>query len=348
MTLQLGEAALQIIRTKRLSAAPKFYEVWYLYAAGRDLGLKAAIDATIASKGAITNGDIAGIAEIYCPSNRAAKMLDDFGTRILVEIDSALTAVSEARVTSAAFQGWLKRCVAALTAANDADQVQAAIRIVAAANDDAKRRIRAARERLAVSREEVLSIQQEIETLRLEIFTDPLTGCRNRKSFDRDLIAEIRAARASNQPLTLLMIDIDRFKEFNDRFGHVSGDLVLRLVGKTLTQCLKGRDVAARFGGEEFAILLPNTAIQQATIVAENIRRSLGSRELKKKSTGEPLGRVSISVGIAALSAQDDMNSIVERADGCLYDAKRTGRNRVVTEAELPPAKEKCARVAVH
>ena len=116
----------------------------------------------------------------------------------------------------------------------------------------------------------------------------------------------VQNARANGEPLSLMMIDIDHFKTFNDNYGHLTGDQVLRLVGMSLKQNVKGQDIAARYGGEEFAVVLPNTALRQALTVADHIRRAVMTKELMKRSTGENLGRVTISVGVAMLKPGDD------------------------------------------
>ena len=144
----------------------------------------------------------------------------------------------------------------------------------------------------------------------------------------------MKVARERGEPLSMMLFDIDYFKSFNDNYGHLTGDQVLRLVAMTLKQNIKGQDITARYGGEEFAVVLPNTALRQALTVADNIRRAVMSKELKKKSTGEILGRVTISAGVAVLSPRDDADSLIERADACLYAAKRNGRNRVICEAD--------------
>jgi diguanylate cyclase len=130
------------------------------------------------------------------------------------------------------------------------------------------------------------------------------------------------------------MLDIDHFKSFNDNYGHLTGDQVLRLVGMSLKQSIKGQDFTARYGGEEFAVVLPNTPLRQAIIVADNIRRMVMSKELKKKSTGEILGRVTLSAGVSTIKTGEDSDALIERADACLYAAKRNGRNRVICETD--------------
>jgi diguanylate cyclase len=131
-----------------------------------------------------------------------------------------------------------------------------------------------------------------------------------------------------------MLTDIDHFKAFNDNFGHLTGDQVLRLVAMAVKHNVKGKDTAARYGGEEFAVVLPNTALRAAVTVAEHIRRAVMAKELMKRSTGEQLGGITISIGVAALRKGDSGQSLIERADICLYAAKRHGRNRVMCEAD--------------
>ena len=205
---------------------------------------------------------------------------------------------------------------------------------------------RALEQRLTLSKTEISNLQQSLEAIRAESLTDPLTGLGNRKYFDRSIDTAIETALATGEPLSLLMFDIDYFKSFNDSYGHLTGDQVLRLVGMSLKQSIKGQDITARYGGEEFAVVLPSTALRQALTVADHIRRAVMSKELKKKSTGEILGRVTISVGGSMLKPDDDADSLIERADGCLYAAKRNGRNRVICEVDPEYAAETQSQVA--
>jgi diguanylate cyclase len=131
-----------------------------------------------------------------------------------------------------------------------------------------------------------------------------------------------------------LMADIDHFKSFNDKYGHLTGDQMLRLVALSVKQNVKGQDIAARYGGEEFVIALPNTSLKSAITVADHIRRAVMTKELMKRSSGERLGRLTISIGAAVLRPSDTPQHLLERADNCLYAAKRHGRNRVICEAD--------------
>jgi diguanylate cyclase len=181
--------------------------------------------------------------------------------------------------------------------------------------------------------------------VRTEILTDPLTSLANRKFFDEAIAKTIAAAHARREPLSLMLTDIDHFKKFNDSYGHLTGDQVLRLVAIAVKQNVKGQDISARYGGEEFAVILPNTALRSALTVADQIRRTVMNKELMKRSTGEHLGRVTMSIGVATLGQSESPQALIERADVCLYAAKRSGRNRVIGETD-PEANQAAPKVA--
>jgi diguanylate cyclase len=188
---------------------------------------------------------------------------------------------------------------------------------------------------LKASKQEINQLQENLEAVRNESLTDPLTGLANRKYFDQMLDQAVARSKANDEPLSLLLGDIDHFKKFNDSYGHLTGDQVLRLVATAVRQNVKGQDLAARYGGEEFAVILPNTPLRQALTVADHIRRGVVLKELVKRSTGECLGRITISIGVATLHKAEAAPALIERADACLYAAKRNGRNCIVAETDL-------------
>jgi diguanylate cyclase len=190
--------------------------------------------------------------------------------------------------------------------------------------------------RLKETRGEIETLRETLEAVRLESLTDSLTGISNRKHFEEMLVKAIDHAAGHKKPLALIIIDIDHFKRFNDTFGHLTGDQVLRLVGVTMRERVKSQATLARFGGEEFGVILPDTSLDAARAIAEQIRENVMSRELVKRSTGESLGKVTISLGVAAFHKGDTAVSLLERADQCMFVAKRAGRNRTVTDAERP------------
>ncbi len=167
------------------------------------------------------------------------------------------------------------------------------------------------------------------EQLRNDSIRDALTGLFNRRYLDEYLQQEIIRAKRNQQPLSVIMVDVDRFKRFNDTYGHDVGDIVLRELGKFLQQKVRGYDIVCRYGGEEMTLILINTPISVAKQRAENI--CSGVRELSLKNQGETLPSITISLGVACFPLHGNTGEeIVQRADRALYRAKKTGRNRVV------------------
>ncbi|NJO55590.1 MAG: GGDEF domain-containing protein [Rhodospirillales bacterium] len=181
--------------------------------------------------------------------------------------------------------------------------------------------------------EELARLRQDLNGARLEARTDALTGLANRKMFDFTLRVAAMEALESRQPLSLLMLDIDHFKAFNDQHGHATGDQVLKLLANTLRESVKGQDTAARYGGEEFAVILPRTEMHDAAAVAEKIRQRVAGKSVINRRTGDQLGRVSVSIGVALFSFDEPPRRLAERADQALYFAKKRGRNQVYCQS---------------
>jgi diguanylate cyclase (GGDEF)-like protein len=159
---------------------------------------------------------------------------------------------------------------------------------------------------------------------------DHLTGLANRRSFDKRLIREWQYAFRERLSISLLMIDVDRFKLYNDHYGHIAGDECLRKVASILTEAaLRSTDLVARYGGEEFAIILPGAGLHTASVFAERIRQSVA--ETRLPHTADPQGIVTISAGVATVHPSNDieMTALIERADRALYEAKKRGRDRI-------------------
>ena len=181
--------------------------------------------------------------------------------------------------------------------------------------------------RLTSAAGQVNALSEELDRLRRESATDALTRVMNRRAFERALAQAIEQARGS--PLCLVMVDIDHFKRVNDTFGHVVGDKVLRVIAELLGKGVKGRDTVARYGGEEFVLVLPDTPLEGARAVAEAVRRTIERSRLKRTDTGEPIGVVTVSLGVGRYRDGESAEEFVHRCDVALYQAKRSGRNRV-------------------
>jgi diguanylate cyclase len=344
-TMAFAEVALGQIRSLKQTAIPRNYEIWYVYATGYNAPLNKIINETLARNGKLTEADLEQIYDTYLSHIKTTDRIDKVGARVIGEIDDVVDVLSEALGMTSSYDASLSGAAKELSLAKKADQLQSIIASLLRSTSDMRESNKTLEDRLILAKSEISNLQQSLEAIRAESLTDPLTGLGNRKYFDRMIGMAVQSALASGEPLSLLLFDIDHFESFNDSYGHLTGDQVLRLVGLSLKQTIKGQDITARYGGEEFAVVLPNTALRQALTVADHIRRAVMAKELKKKSTGEILGRVTISVGVSMLKQGDDTDTLIDRADACLYAAKRNGRNRVICEVDPEYAVETHNRV---
>jgi diguanylate cyclase len=167
--------------------------------------------------------------------------------------------------------------------------------------------------------------------------TDTLTGLPNRRALEEFFRTAQSEAMEQGQPLSAFLIDIDHFKRFNDNFGHGVGDQVLRLVAKALHERVREHDLAARYGGEEMIAVLPGADLAACTVVAERIRGALADCKITRRSTGEELPGITVSIGVGQFQFGESMEDMIDRCDRALYQAKKRGRNIVVTENEIEP-----------
>ena len=334
-SLAVGSRALQYIKQTRSTAVPRNYEIWYTYACGEHKQLIVALNKLLSTHQTISNNDLEELYNTYLSSDRVEEKTDKVSAHICQEIKQIALHLREMRASTGKYGDSLEELGDHLEDVKSVDDLGNVIQVLADLTQNMAEDSRQMESRLVASSGQIERLHADLEAARAETHTDPLTGIANRKKFDVFLAEGIAEAREEQTPLSLLFLDIDHFKKFNDTWGHQTGDQVLRLVASTLSVNLKGRDLAARYGGEEFAVVLPKTALQDAAVVAEHIRNAVQSKELVKKSTGESLGKITLSAGAATLRPGDTINSLIHRADACLYAAKHAGRNQVKTEMEI-------------
>lgn len=333
-TMAFADIALGQLKALRQAATPRNYEVWYAYATGYHPSLNQKINETLQQSGGLSDADMEQIYESYLSPTRLTDRIDKVGSQVMGEIEQVMAMIDAAAGSANTYTETLTDMSEKLGNSKDREGLRAIVESLVQTAKEMEVSNQKLEERLNASKQEINELQVNLEAVRTESLTDPLTQLANRKFFDVTLDRAIADAHAKNEPLSLMMTDIDHFKNFNDSFGHLTGDQVLRLVAMSLKQNVKGLDTAARYGGEEFAVILPNTVLRSAITVADHIRRAVMTKELMKRSTGEHLGRVTISIGVATLRKGDTVQTLIERTDGCLYAAKRHGRNRVMCESD--------------
>lgn len=333
-TMAFAVIALDQIKALRQPATPRNYEIWYAYATGYLPSLNQKINETLKEKNTLSDADLEEIYATYLSPTRLSERIDTVGSQVMGEIEQVMAMIDAAAGSATSYTESLADMTEMLGQSKDREGLRTIVESLVQTAKEMEASNQRLEERLHASKREINELQENLETVRNESLTDPLTQLANRKFFDTSLEEAIVDARAKNEALSLMMTDIDYFKKFNDSFGHLTGDQVLRLVAMSVKQNVKGQDTAARYGGEEFAIILPNTVLRSATVVADHIRRAVMTKELMKRSTGEHLGRVTISIGVATLHKNDSAQTLIERTDACLYAAKRHGRNRVMSETD--------------
>ncbi|MEQ9520467.1 MAG: GGDEF domain-containing protein [Parvibaculum sp.] len=338
-----GTEAMQLMASHDIEPTPVAYGVWYAYASGQNPTINQKIDERIRNNHPF---DSNFLDELYATVNVAqaelASSATEAGDQLVGKMDSVLEIIASHSGDTSKFGKSMQGVSAALSNEISAADLSRVVETVVAATKQMEKRSRALETRLNQSKQEVEELRTNLAKARNEAMTDQLTGIANRKAFDEVLLAQVTAAAQNDAPLCLAMADIDFFKKFNDTFGHQAGDQVLRLVGRCFDSNVKGQDTPARYGGEEFAMILPNTLVKDAVKLANHIRETVQSRELVKKSTGENLGKVTMSLGVTQFVLGDSPQTMIERADKALYRAKDEGRNRVIA-AETEVSEEERA-----
>jgi diguanylate cyclase len=200
-------------------------------------------------------------------------------------------------------------------------------------NRDMREKLYNVRNQLEESRIQVIKLQSNLERAEEAGMQDVVTAIGNRRFFEAAFAEEMKKARRTGDDFCLALADIDRFKLVNDRFGHLVGDRLLRLFAEILVKNVRGQDKVARFGGEEFAVMFPGTRLVDAVAAAERIRKVLEAKQWTVEPSGERVGKVTASFGVAKLKADETADDFLNRADQRLYEAKTEGRNRVIADA---------------
>lgn len=331
-TVGIGKRAAELMRAYSHSASPRSYELWYTFVTGLKPKLNEVVKGLVAEKQTLSGDDIDRLYDQHFAQESLDRQADKTSNGVLLELTKVVDLIESALGSAARYGSSLEDAHDDLKVGVEGAKLQRivetlieATRVVAASNQELESRLHA-------SRGEIEGLRQVLEEVRAEALTDALTGIANRKHFEITLAARVAQSHLEKTPLVLVVIDIDHFKRFNDTFGHLTGDQVLRLVAAAMRESMNAEATLARFGGEEFAMILPGADEEFALGWAETIRQNVMGRELLKRTSGESLGRVTVSLGIARLRPDDTVNSLLERADLCMYRAKSAGRNRTVTD----------------
>lgn len=334
---ELAREALEQMEGHKVWPTPLNFELWLHYLGDPKSALGLEIDRMLGAGEPFTEEVSESLAQMYLPRARLNDEIRDAGAQLSKELKSVASAIANAQKTQEAYGRTLADAGEELVTADHAE-----VRQVVETLSDATRKVQIENarleQRLEESTREVNLLREHLEQVRRDAMTDALTTLANRKAFDEHLTRICAEADESKAPVALALIDIDHFKRFNDTWGHQTGDQVLRYVASVLGRVAQTPRVAARYGGEEFAMIFPQERVPLVEAALNGIREEIASRQLKRRSTNEDLGAITISAGVAQRREGEDPAAFMERTDAALYVSKRSGRNKV-TNAETAEAR---------
>lgn len=326
----LARQALDEMEARGIWPTPLNYELWLHTLDQPESELAREIKQLLDSGDTLNDAIANELAQRFLPRFQLNEELADAGKMLSKELRQVTDAINQARISQANYGKTLEGASMHLDTL-DATRLKVLLTSLATATRRMFEENSHLEKRLEDSSNEVSRLRQHLDQMRKDAMTDALTNLANRKSFDEQL--ERALSSSSTAPLTLALIDIDHFKKFNDTWGHQTGDQVIRYVASVLARVGQAPRVAARYGGEEFGLLFPGETANHVEALLNEVREEISSRVLKRRSTNEDLGAVTISAGVAQREGPEDAITLMERADKALYLSKNHGRN-IVTNAE--------------
>ncbi|MCD8562719.1 MAG: GGDEF domain-containing protein [Alphaproteobacteria bacterium] len=328
----IARDVLERLVKEHLPPTPENYELWYVYYIQSNAEVVQALKVLEKGKGPISQEDCREIYQRYLSQSRENEAVRNAGEKIQKTIQGMSGTVNSMQSATSRYnitlEGMKERIAKGDIAPEDMENILGSIML---GTQDMMNHNQKLEKELSRSSMAMDELRRDLEIVRREAYTDGLTGLGNRKAFDAEIERIIKETEESGQAFTLVMMDIDHFKSFNDNFGHQVGDQVLRLVARTLTDGIKGRDFAARYGGEEFAVLLPETNLNGGMKVGDILRLAVANKDLVNRASGEKLGRITLSGGVAEHIPGETIESLISRADAALYAAKHNGRNQIAS-----------------
>lgn len=307
---------------------PVNYALWYEYYLGRCEELVSVLDKIQSGEQPYEPAQAKALFLRYVatPGIETLERIESEVCRLLADV---IQIVIDTGLDLGKYSSLLQGCSTRLESVDDLRAIRQLVATLKADTNDMADSGRAAAGHLKDRANEIDALRAELDQVRQEAVKDPLTGLANRRAFDERLAESLDDSLQQLKKICLLMVDIDHFKQINDKHGHQIGDKILRYVASVLKKNFKGKDLVARFGGDEFAVIVENAPIAGVQSIAETIRKQVSEGTLKRTDTGEPLGKVTISIGYDCLKPDDKPGAVLKRADKALYSAKQNGRNRV-------------------
>ena len=331
-TARYVRLVLPLMSKHGIPITPRNYTTWYYYVSGKNKELRETIDSLLENNEPCSQETNEEIYKRFF-IGKEESTLDEIRDKLQQTLTVVFGELKELSGQTQEYESTTLKSVDKLTEDMSVQDIKNVLDEVITATKKIRSSGEMTHQRLEETTKSLQVLKKDFEDAKTELLQDFLTGVMNRKGFDETLAKSVSSATGN---LCLLMIDIDHFKKFNDKHGHIVGDEVLKFVAKNVRKIVRGNDSIARIGGEEFAVILPKTPLLGAVTVAENARASISRLKLERKGKSEKLETITVSIGVSQYKQGESLEEFVNRADQALYFAKNSGRNRVSTESMLP------------
>ena len=327
--ISLLKQTLPEMNKRNIASTPSNYAIWYEFVTGNNKELVAAINELDTKKTLYTSELLLSLYnEFISDAHEAA--VNKLSSSVREVIHDFLSKVSKEGQGLSDYAQTLASFASQADSVNHIDDLKGLVNHLITETqkrEEATQSMQSSLESMAL---EMRKLRSEVAKINSEATTDSLTKINNRRAFDTEIEAAINASKANSSSLCLIIVDIDHFKAFNEKFGHSVGDKVLRFVASLIKNNIKGNDSVARYSGEQFTLLLPETNFEGALIVAENIREKLAKQTLSDSAKKIELGTITASFGVASYEKKESSEQFINKADIALRDAKKSGRNKVI------------------
>jgi len=327
-----SDKALDFMSLYNVLPSPSNYKIWYDYASEENMSLNQTINDMIRKRKSFSAIVCKNLYERFFENDQQQNAVATAGESIQSELVKIAKTVSDINKGSEKYSSTINSSLLGIDKLPGGTELKSIISVLLSETNDVMNSHNSAQLKLKESAKTVQKLQTTLESVRQESLTDVLTNIGNRKAFEENLKRNTVDSLNDNTDLCMIIGDIDHFKIFNDTWGHHVGDQVLKAVAHSIKTRVGDVGTTARYGGEEFVILLPHINLEKAQKIAEKIRLSIAERSMKRKSTGESIGKITCSFGVAKYRQGEHQTDFLERADSALYMSKSKGRNQVTLE----------------
>ncbi len=321
--------ALDLAVRYRTPPIPRNFEVWYTYATRQNSALNTSLERVMEDGTPIESWWIEQVYNDFLSPKGLNDGVAKISRRMDTELGGILTHLQNGMKGNSKAVAAIRQVQSRVGQATDK---QVIAELGSLLNEIGSQQLKEARrlgQSLNEARNELADMQAELEELRSQAFIDHLTQLPNRRRLEAELAKALERVQTAGEQSCFALADIDKFKGINDTWGHAVGDMILMKFAQILRDGVKGKDVPARFGGEEFALLMPDTSLNDGRAVVEQVRKTFGARWFVVQQTGQEVGHVTISFGVTRIRPDDTMETLLKRADEYLYAAKENGRDQV-------------------